>query len=303
MTTTTALETLTLGKKYGAQWALQECSISIPAGTVTALVGPNGAGKSTLMHMAVGLSQPSAGEISIFGDSPERDIKAVLSHIGFVAQDHPLYKRFTVADMLTFGRKLNANWDDDFAAARLNRLGIPLNRPTGKLSGGQQAQVALVLALAKKPELIILDEPLASLDPLARREFLQTLMEEVAANGLTVLLSSHNLSDPERVCDHLVLLVGGRVQVVGDIERIVAVHKRLTGPRCDPDTLAAHSDIVIADHTPRQSTLLVRANGHVYDPSWTIHDASLEEIVLAYLGRPPVATPFVLEEPRVEIAV
>jgi ABC-type multidrug transport system ATPase subunit len=295
-----ALESTDLGKKYGSQWALQECSISIPAGTVTALVGPNGAGKSTLMHMAVGLLQPSAGQISIFGDSPEQNIKGVLSHIGFLAQDHPLYKRFTVADMLTFGRKLNATWDDDFAVARLNQLGIPLNRPTGKLSGGQQAQVALVLALAKRPELVILDEPLASLDPLARREFLQTLMEEVAGHGLTVILSSHNLSDLERVCDHLVLLVGGRLQVVGDIERIVAVHKRLTGPRCDPESLTTRTDVVIADHTPRQSTLLVRANGHVYDPSWTIHEASLEEIVLAYLGRPPLATPFVLEEPRVE---
>jgi ABC-2 type transport system ATP-binding protein len=252
------------------------------------------------MHMAVGLSQPSAGQLTIFGDSPERDIKAVLSHIGFVAQDHPLYKRFTVADMLTFGRKLNATWDNDFAVSRLNRLGIPLDRPTGKLSGGQQSQVALVLALAKRPELVILDEPLASLDPLARREFMQTLMAEVAEHGLTVLLSSHNLADLERVCDHLVLVVGGRVQVVGDIERIVALHKRLTGPRCDPETLTARSDVVIADHTPRQSTLLVRANGHVYDPSWTVQDASLEEIVLAYLGRPPVANPIVLEEPRVE---
>jgi ABC-2 type transport system ATP-binding protein len=298
-----ALEATALGKTYGSQWALQECSVSIPAGTVTALVGPNGAGKSTLMHMAVGLLKPSTGQISIFGDSPEDHIHRVLSHIGFVAQDHPLYRRFSVADMLTFGRKLNATWDDDFARARLQRLGIPLDRPTGKLSGGQQAQVSLVLALAKRPELVILDEPLAALDPLARREFLQTLMEEVAEHGLTVLLSSHNLSDLERVCDHLVLLVGGRVQVIGDIERIVALHKRLTGPRCDPEALAARSDVVMADHTPRQSTLLVRANGHVYDPSWTIHDASLEEIVLAYLGRPPLTTPFVLAEPRVEAYV
>jgi ABC-type multidrug transport system ATPase subunit len=295
-----ALEATVLGKRYGSQWALQECSVSIPAGTVTALVGPNGAGKSTLMHMAVGLLKPSTGQISIFGDSPEENIRNVLSHVGFVAQDHPLYRRFSVADMLTFGRKLNPTWDDDFARSRLQRLGIPLDRPTGKLSGGQQAQVSLVLALAKRPELVILDEPLAALDPLARREFMQTLMEEVAEHGLTVLLSSHNLADLERVCDHLVLLVGGRVQVVGDIERIVAVHKRLTGPRCDPEALSARSDVVMADHTPRQSTLLVRANGHVYDPTWTIHDASLEEIVLAYLGRPPLATPFVLEEPRVE---
>jgi ABC-2 type transport system ATP-binding protein len=296
-----AIETTNLGKRYGKkQWALQECSLTIPSGTVTALVGPNGAGKSTLMHMAVGLSNPSAGQIAIFGKSPETEIRDVLARIGFVAQDHPLYRRFSVADMLTFGRKLNQAWDDDFARTRLQRLGIPLDLPTGKLSGGQQAQVALVLALAKRPELIILDEPLAPLDPLARREFLQTLMEEVAASGLTVLLSSHNLAELERVCDHLVLLVGGRVQLIGEIERVVAVHKRLTGPRCEPDTLAARHDVVMADHTPRQSTLLVRANGHVYDPTWTIHDASLEEIVLAYLGRPPVTTPFVLESTREE---
>jgi ABC-2 type transport system ATP-binding protein len=296
-----ALESIDVGKRYGKQWALQECSLNIPAGTVTALVGPNGAGKSTLMHIAVGLSKPTSGQITIFGHSPETEIRSVLARIGFVAQDHPLYKRFSVADMLTFGRKLNATWDDDFAKSRLDRLGIPLDRPTGKLSGGQQAQVALVLALAKRPELVILDEPLAPLDPLARREFLQTLMEEVAANGLTVLLSSHNLAELERVCDHLVLLVGGRVQIVGDIERIVTVHKRLTGPRSEPEALADRSDVVMADHTPRQSTLLVRANGHVYDPTWTIHDVSLEEIVLAYLGRPPVATPFVIEATREEV--
>jgi ABC-2 type transport system ATP-binding protein len=296
-----ALDTTELGKRYGKnQWALQDCSLNIPAGSVSALVGPNGAGKSTLMHMAVGLSKPTSGQIAIFGHSPESEIRSVLARIGFVAQDHPLYKRFSVADMLTFGRKLNATWDDDFAKSRLNRLGIPLDRPTGKLSGGQQAQVALVLALAKRPELVILDEPLAPLDPLARREFLQTLMEEVAASGLTVVLSSHNLAELERVCDHLVLLVGGRVQIVGEIERIVALHKRLTGPRVEPETLAALHHVIIADHTPRQSNLLVRANGHVYDPSWTIHDASLEEIVLAYLGRPPVATPFVIEETQAE---
>jgi ABC-2 type transport system ATP-binding protein len=299
--TTSALESIDVGKRYGKQWALQECSLSIPAGTVTALVGPNGAGKSTLMHMGVGLSKPTSGQITIFGHSPETEIREVLARIGFVAQEHPLYKRFSVADMLTFGRKLNATWDDDFAKSRLNRLGIPLDRATGKLSGGQQAQVALVLALAKRPELVILDEPLAPLDPLARREFLQTLMEEVATSGLTVVLSSHNLAELERVCDNLVLLVGGRVQITGDIERIVALHKRLTGPRCEPDNLANFHNVVIAEHTPRQSTLVVRANGHVYDPTWTIHDASLEEIVLAYLGRPPVATPFVVEAAREEV--
>jgi ABC-2 type transport system ATP-binding protein len=182
-----ALETTKLGKSYGRTWALQDCTLSLPAGKVVALVGPNGAGKTTLLHLCVGLLEPTVGSIQVFGSSPRKQSTQALPHLGFVAQDHPLYRGFTVGEMLKLGQKLNAHWDDHLARTRMQKLGIPLNRRTGKLSGGQQAQVALVLALAKHPDLLVLDEPLASLDPLARRDFLRMLMDTVAETGMTGL--------------------------------------------------------------------------------------------------------------------
>jgi ABC-2 type transport system ATP-binding protein len=208
----------------------------------------------------------------------------VLPRVGFVAQDHPLHRGFTVAETLKLGRKLNPSWDEEVARARVEQLGLPLGQKVGRLSGGQQAQVALTLALAKRPELLLLDEPVASLDPLARREFLQSVMEVVAETGMTVLLSSHIVADLERVCDHLVILSHGRTQLVGPIEEILASHRLLTGPRTDPDTVARVHEIIRESHTERQSTLLVRANGHVYESNWQLHEIDLEEIVLAYLG-------------------
>ena len=187
---------------------------------MAALVGPNGAGKTTLLHLSMGLLEPTAGSVQIFGLSPTAQAGEALPRLGFVAQDHPLYKGFTVEELLTLGRKLNPRWDDALARARMQKLGIPLNRRAGKLSGGQQAQVALVLALAKRPDLLLLDEPLASLDPLARREFLRTLMDAVAETGLTVLLSSHIIGDLERVCDYLVILSASQVQLAGDMQEI-----------------------------------------------------------------------------------
>jgi ABC-2 type transport system ATP-binding protein len=279
----TALETVGLGKRYGSRWALQDCTLEIPAGSVTALVGPNGAGKTTLLHLAVGLSEPSAGEVRILGASPRRDAADVLPRIGFVAQEHPLYRGFTVAETLRFGRELNPSWDEDAARARVDALGLPLRKRVGTLSGGQRAQVALTLALAKRPELLLLDEPVASLDPLARREFLQSVMEAVAETGMTVLLSSHLVADLERVCDHLVILAGGHTQLVGPIEEILAAHRLLTGPRSEAADVARVHEVVRQSHTERQTTLLVRANGHVYDAAWELHELDLEEIVLGYL--------------------
>jgi ABC-2 type transport system ATP-binding protein len=294
-----------LGKRYGKQWALQDCTLDLPAGSVAALVGPNGAGKTTLIQLVVGLTTPTVGAIQVFGDSPGPDALASVARIGYVAQDHPLYRRFTVGDMLTMGRKLNQRWDDDLARRRLDRLGIPLDKSTGKLSGGQQAQVALVLALAKRPELVVLDEPLASLDPLARREFLQTLMDAAAEDGLTILLSSHILADLERVCDFLVILAGGRIQIAGDIDRIVSSHKRLTGPRGNPAAIERVHNIIQARDTERQTSLLVRANGHLFDASWQVNEVDLEEVVLGYLGRPASEDPVLLSElpakPRLEV--
>ena len=280
-----ALETTHLSKRYGRTWALQDCSVTLPAGRVAALVGPNGAGKTTLLHLAIGLLDPTGGSAQVFGLSPREQPQEVLPRVGFVAQDHPLYRGFTVSDLLTLGRKLNPRWDDALARGRMQKLGIPLDRRAGKLSGGQQAQVALMLALAKRPDLLLLDEPLASLDPLARREFLRTLMDAVAESGMTVLLSSHNISDLERVCDYLILLSASHMQLAGDIQEIVSAHKRLVGPRSDVEAIASVHTVIEASHTERQTTLLVRANGPIFAPSWEAQEVSMEDIVLAYLSQ------------------
>ena len=292
----TALHTSGLGKRYGRSWALRDCSLASALRRIAALVGPNGAGKTTLLRLAMGFAAPSAGTIRVFGASPRDQPSRVLPRVGFVAQDQPLYRRFRVAEMLTLGRKLNARWDDRLACSRLDRLGISLDRRVGTLSGGQRSQVALVLALAKRPDLLLLDEPVAALDPLARRAFLQTLMEATADGGLTVLLSSHIVPDLERVCDHLIILSAARVQLAGEMDRVVGAHKLLVGARRDPAAIAAAHTVVQARHTERQTTLLVRTGGHIRDPAWDVHDVRLEEIVLAYLGQPA-------ERPRAGLGV
>ena len=278
----TAISTQALGKRYGSKWALRDCTIEVPEGSVTALVGPNGAGKTTLLQLAVGLTRPSAGDVTVLGLSP-RD-PALLPRVGFVGQEHPLHRGFTVAETLKLGRKLNPGWDDALAHERVQRLDLPLDRTVGRLSGGQRAQVALTVALAKRPELLLLDEPVASLDPLARREFLNALMEAVSETGLTVVLSSHIVAELERVCDHLVILAQARAELAGPIDEIVAGHRLLTGPRTDAVAVARMHDVIRERHTERQTTLLVRADGHVYDADWELHEVDLEEIVLAYLG-------------------
>ena len=298
---TAALQTTALGKRYGGHWALRDCTLDLPAGRVAALVGPNGAGKTTLLQLAVGLTAPTAGTIDVFGLSPRAHAKEVLPRVGFVAQEQPLCRGFTVAKMLTVGRKLNRTWDDDLAHARLARLGIALTTHIGVLSGGQRAQVALALALAKRPRLLVLDEPVAALDPLARRAFLQTLMEAAAEDGLTVLLSSHIIADLERVCDYLIIMCASQVHLTGDIDDIVQGHKLLMGPRRDPAAEAsAHAHQVIhARHTERQTLLLVRTTGPIYDPSWEVRDVALEDIVLAYLdqrARETAGGPRIVEE-------
>lgn len=279
------IATHSLGKCYGRHWALRDCSIVVPRGSVTALVGPNGAGKSSLLHMIVGLIEPTTGSVKVLDHSPLHEPRWVLPRVGFVAQDHPLYRRFTVNDMLTMGAKLDPRWDMSLAKDRLGRLDIPSGQKVGTLSGGQQAQVALVMALAKRPELMVLDEPMSALDPLARREFLSTLMEAAADDGVTILLSSHIIADLARVCDHLILLAGGAVRLNGDIEEIVGRHKLLVSSRRDPASIAHIHNVVLESHTGRQTTLLVKTNGHIWDRSWEVKDLSLEDLILAYLSR------------------
>ncbi|MGW6919151.1 ABC transporter ATP-binding protein [Kitasatospora sp. NPDC054939] len=274
-----------LGKRYRQRWALQNCDLDVPAGRVVGLVGPNGAGKSTLLNLASGMLTPTAGTIEVCGGRPAAGVEQ-LAKVGFVAQDTPTYSALSVADHLDLGRRLNPNWDDGLARDRIRRLGLDPKQRAGKLSGGQRAQLALTLGIAKRPELLILDEPVAALDPLARREFMQDLMEAVAEHELSVVLSSHLVSDVERTCDYVIVLVDSRVQVAGDIDDLVACHHRLTGPRRDPDTLPAGQHVITASHTDRQTTLLVRTDTAVHDPSWTVSPLGLEDIVLAYMTRP-----------------
>jgi ABC-2 type transport system ATP-binding protein len=282
---TLALETSRLGRRFGAHWALRDCSLRLPAGGVIGLVGPNGAGKTTLLRLAVGALSPSAGSIAVLG-RPVADRPASLAEIGFVAQDKPLYSGFTVAEMLRFGAKMNPRWDGAIARERLAALGIPLDRRAGQLSGGQRAQVALAIALGKRPRLLLLDEPVASLDPLARRQFFQTLMDQVAANSLTVILSSHLLDDLDRSCDYLVLLSASRAQLCGPTEQLLAGHRLLTGPADRVGAVAARHAVIALESTGRLAKLLIRADGPVHDPAWAVRDVSLEELVLAYMSHP-----------------
>jgi ABC-2 type transport system ATP-binding protein len=283
--TDTAMETTGLGKRYKRAWALQDCTLHLPAGRIAALVGPNGAGKTTLLHLAVGLLAPDAGSVRVFGRDPQGSTEA-LAAIGFVAQDTPLYRDFTARELITMGGKLNRTWDAALARTRLADLAIAPDLPVGKLSGGQRAQVALALALAKLPRLLLLDEPIAALDPLARHEFMQVLMGSVAETGTTVLLSSHMLADLERACDYLIVLQTGHVQLSGVVDDLLEGHRTLVGPRTATDQVPGVAEVVRASHTDRQSTLLARTDGTVpADPAWSVHEVTLEDLVLAYLAK------------------
>ncbi len=271
-----------LGKQYGSKWALSDCTLSVPPGRVVGLVGPNGAGKSTLLQLAVGLIRPTTGTIDVLGGQP-RDNAGQLGLVGFVAQDMPVYAHLSVADHLRMGAWLNPHWDGELAGRRIGQTDLNPKQRAGKLSGGQRAQLALTLAIAKRPEALVLDEPVASLDPLARREFLQLLMASIAEDKLSVVLSSHLVADLERVCDYLIVLASSRVQLAGDVDELLATHRRLTGPRRDPRTLPADYQVIEESHTDVQSTLTVRCPGPVHDPAWTVGELSLEDLVLAYM--------------------
>jgi len=280
---TPVIETSGLTKRYRRVTALSDCTISVPEGRISALVGPNGAGKTTLLRLLAGLAAPTGGRAEVLG-GPPREAPAYLAEIGFLAQDIPLYRRLTAEDHIGIGAHLNPRWDGKLARDRLAGLKIPLDRPAGTLSGGQRAQLALALTLAKRPKLLLLDEPLAALDPLARQNFLAALAEAAADGGPTIVLSSHLIADTERVCDHLILLAASRVQLCGDTETLLAQHRILTGPRKDTTAIAATQTIVREDTTPRQTTLLVKLNGPVIDPAWAVDEPNLEEIVLGYMS-------------------
>jgi ABC-2 type transport system ATP-binding protein len=282
------IEASRLGKRYGSTWALRECTLAIPAGHVAALVGPNGAGKTTLLNLATGLAEPSAGGVTVLGGRPAGS-PAALDGIAFVAQDTPLYKNLSAADMLHLTRNLNRRFDQASAEARLADLGIPLNRKAGKLSGGQQAQLALTLALGRRPRLLVLDEPVAMLDPVARHDFMATVMTAAADDGMSVLLSSHVLAELERVADYLILLSRGRVHVAGEVDDLLASHRLLTGPAAEADKYDERP-VVHGRRAAAQAHLLVRATADDPVPlGWEAHPVGLEELALAYLREPGAA--------------
>jgi ABC-2 type transport system ATP-binding protein len=278
------MEASSLGKQFGRHWALRDCSLAIPAGRVVGLVGPNGAGKTTLLNLAVGLLAPTSGSVRVLGASPAAG-PVQLGRVGFVAQDTPVYARLSVGQHLRMGAWLNPSWDSEMARSRIKQLDLDPRQRAGMLSGGQRAQLALTLAIAKRPKCLILDEPVASLDPLARREFLRSLMEIVAAQGISVVLSSHLIADLERVCDYLVVLVASRVQVAGEVSDLLASHHRLSGARRDASSLPASQQVIEESHTDKQSNFLVRTSDPVHDPAWTVRPVTLDDLVIAYMSR------------------
>jgi len=277
-------EAVGLSKQYGQVRALTDCTLSIPSGRVVGLVGPNGAGKSTLLQLTCGLIAPSTGTIKVLGEQPAVS-PAQLAKVGFVAQDTPVYPRLSIADHLRLGARLNPRWDARLAEQRIRQLNLNPAQKAGQLSGGQRAQLALTIAAAKRPELIIFDEPVAALDPLARRAFLQNLMEFVTELNVGVILSSHLLGDLERVCDHLIILASSHVQLAGDVEELLATHYRLIGTPDDFENLPPGIDVIQADHTPRQTTLTVRTRDPIPATITSATHIDLEDLVLAYMTR------------------
>jgi ABC-2 type transport system ATP-binding protein len=278
-----AIETSGLTKRYRRVTALDNCTISVPEGRISALVGPNGAGKTTLLRLLAGLAAPTRGRAAVLG-GPPREEPAYLAEVGFLAQEIPLYRRWSAEDHLRMGAHLNPRWDDAAGRQRLQSLRIPLRQRVGTMSGGQRAQVGLALALAKHPRVLLLDEPVAALDPLARRDFLSTLAEAVVEHGITVMLSSHLVADLERVCDHLVVLAEGRTVLADDLDDVLAGHRLLISARRDTAALEREHTVLRVERTARQVSAWVRLSGPLHDPNWEQSELSLEEVMLAYLG-------------------
>jgi ABC-2 type transport system ATP-binding protein len=281
-----ALRTDRLGRRYGRVWGLRDCTLEVPTGAVVGLVGPNGAGKTTLLEMITGLLKPTEGQISVFGETSRAGTAQTLARVGYVAQDHPLYRDFSVADLFQLGRAMNLRWDQGLATARMDALGIPLDRKVRQLSGGQRAQVSLTMALAKRAPLLVLDEPLSSLDPVARLEFMREVMVAAVGTGLTVIMSSHVVSELERFCDWLVVLAHGYLQLAGPADDLIAAHWLFTVARATPDA-ELPGRVIHRSDSDRHSAVLVRA-----DPvrvavearaGWHAEPAGFEQLVMAYL--------------------
>ena len=280
---TPVLEAVDLGKRYGRTWALQDCTLKIPRGRIAALVGPNAAGKSTLLRMAAGLLRPDAGTLRVLGQSPMHNNANVVKRVGYLDQERPLYKSFRVMEMLRFGEKTNPSWNMETAKDSVTQLDIPLGARVGNLSGGQQAQVALTLCLAKQPELLLLDEPASELDAVAREDLLRLLMQQVSESGSSVLLSTHALGDVSAICDYVVILSHSRVVLSDDIEYIVESHRFISALHEEDLTPPPGVTVIDEQRSARGSSLLVRVELPITDTRWRVERPTLDEVVMAYL--------------------
>jgi ABC-2 type transport system ATP-binding protein len=277
------LEATGLGRRFRRKWALQDCTLAIPSGRVAALVGPNGAGKSTLLRIAAGLIPPSTGSLKFLGADPQSEAHGLRQRIGYLDQDRPMYSSFRVKEILHFGRSSNPTWNMDIAERHLARLNIPLNARVSNLSGGQQAQVALTVCLAKEPELLLLDEPAAELDPVAREDLLRLLMHQVAESGSSVVLSTHALNDVSAICDFVVVLAHSRVVLANDIEFVLESHRLLSAVHDKRLALPPGVTVIDEQHSAREASVLARIELPFFDSVWTVEQPTLEEIVMAYL--------------------
>jgi ABC-2 type transport system ATP-binding protein len=277
-----------LGKRFRREWAVRGLTLEIPQGAIVGLAGPNAAGKSTLLALATGLLAPTEGTVSVLGRDPLRD-PGVLADVGYVAQGAPLYRSFSVAETIEYVRRTNARWDGEIVGELLTR--IDSSSKVASLSEGDRARLAVALVLGKRPQLVLLDEPFASLDPLAARELLQLLMDGVAETESTVVIASHVVADIERVCDHIVLLTAGGVRLEGKVEGLLDTHRLLTGPRRPLGAIRGVGDVVRERHSGRQLTLLAVVDGPIVDPLWTVEPVSLEDLLLAYMAPERLPTP------------
>ncbi|MFI9581524.1 ABC transporter ATP-binding protein [Streptomyces sp. NPDC052236] len=291
--TGSAIEAYGVGKKYRRGWALRDCSFRLPAGRICGLVGPNGAGKTTLLGIAANLLEPTDGTLRVFGAPPES--AEANRRTAFLAQEKPLFRRFTVAETLRMGRELNPTWDQPTAEAIVRAGNVPFDAKVGTLSGGQRTRVAFALTFGKRPDLLLLDEPMSDLDPLVRHEMMGLIMAKAAEHGTTVLMSTHMLAELEHVCDYLVVVAEGGLRLAGDVDELLGAHTLLTGATAGADggvpAALAHHTVVESRTSGRQFTALVRAHGPV-DGAWQADAPNLEELLLAYL-RSPQAPPLV----------
>ncbi len=277
------IETTGLTKRFRSRTALSNCTLSIPRGRITALVGPNGSGKTTLLRLLAGLSNPSDGHVSIFGEGMSTTNNDLKARVGYLDQDRPLYPRWRVKEMLEFGRRINPAWDSDLATRNLDHLDIDLESRVQDLSGGQRAQVALALCFAKRPELVLLDEPAADLDPVARQDLLQNIAELFADNEASVLMATHAIADVAAICDYVVILSKSQVVLSEDLDYVLESHRFLSRSADDGVSVPRGAVVLEERRATREVTYLVRLAMPLEPDGWRIERPTLDEIAIAYL--------------------